>query len=222
LKIDPKRVRRTLIWFAAELAVLAVFLLFLVYKPAGYNAVVPDDSGRVSAYLTHQLAQDFYNKAQLGEPFELVIQEAGINDVIATGGWLGQAGDARVSLPVLRFMPDKVMVLTSVYLSGMEFVATVGIKAGINEQGKLSVVLDSVKVGAVPVTIAAKTIAKKMYNEQISGLPKGDIRALVASAIFDDQPFEPIMEVDGKMVKIDKIRIEKGFVRVGFVPVKRR
>jgi hypothetical protein len=219
LKIDPKRVRRTLYWFAAELAVLGIFLLFLVYKPAGYRAVVPDNSGRVSTYLTHQLGQDFYNKAQLGEPFELVIQEAGINDLIATGGWSGQSGDARASLPVVHFVKDKVVVMISVYLSGIEFVATVDVKPGINEEGKLTVALDSVKVGAVPVTIAAKVVAKKMYNEQISGLPKDDIRVRIARAMFEDQPFEPVMEVDGKTVKIGKIRVEQGIMRVDFVPV---
>jgi hypothetical protein len=221
LKINAKRVKRTLIWFAAELAVLGIFLLFLVYKPAGYHAMVPDSSGRVSTYLTHQLGQDFYNKAQLGEPFELVIQEDGINDVIATGGWSGQSGDARASLPVVYFVPDKVVVRTSVYLSGIEFVATVDIKPDINEEGKLTVMLDSVKVGAVPVTIVARAVAKKMYGQQVADLPKDDIRVRIAGAMFDDKPFEPVMEVDGKKVKIGKIQVEKGIVRVSFVPVKR-
>jgi transcriptional regulator of aromatic amino acid metabolism len=125
-------------------------------------------------------------------------------------------------LPVVHFVPDKVVVMTSVYLSGIEFVATVDIKPGINEEGKLTVVLDSVKVGAVPVTIAARVVAKKMYNEQISGLPKDDIRVRIAGAMFEDQPFEPVMEVDGKTVKIGKIKIEQGVVLLGFVPVKQR
>jgi hypothetical protein len=222
LKIDAKRVRRTLYWFAAELMVLAIFLLFLTYKPKGYQAAVPDASGRVSPYLTHQIGQDFYNNMQLGEPFELVIEEAGINSILASGEWGGQFGDAQASLPVIRLGADKLRLMTSVYLSGMEFVATVDITASIDEQGLLHASLESVKVGAVPVTIVARTVAKKMYMEQTAGLPKDDLRVLVAGAIFNDQPFEPKIDIDNKVVKIGKIRIEEGKAVVGFIPIKRR
>ena len=222
MKINAKRVRRTLYWFGAELLVLAVFLVLLVHKPGGYEAAVPDTSGRVSTYLTHKLGQDFYNRAQLGEPFELVIEEAGINDIIVTGDWAMPETEAKASLPVVSFVPGRMVAMASVYLSGMEFVATVEVKAETDAEGRPMLGLDSVRVGAVPVTMAAKAVAKKMYSEQMAGASEDDIRISVAAAIFDGQPFEPVLDVDGKLVKISKIQFEDKLARVGFTPVKRR
>ncbi len=222
LKIDKKRIRRTLYWFAAELLVLAIVLLLLVYKPKGYEAVVPDTSGRVSKYLTHELGQEFYNKAQLGEPFELVVEEAGLNDIIVTGEWVMPQTEARASLPVVRFVPGKMIVMASAWLSEMEFVATIEITANADEAGRPGLSVHSVKVGAVPVTLAAKAVAKKMYNEQISELPPEHIAVQLAASLFDGHPFEPVLDAGGKLVKISKIEVDEGKARVGFVPVKRR
>ena len=220
--MDKKRIRRTLYWFAAELLIIAIILLLLVYKPRGYEAVVPDTFGRVSTYLTHEIAQEFYNKAQLGEPFELVIEDSGLNEVIASGAWIIPQTEARASLPVVQFVPGRMVVMASAWLSGMEFVATIELSAQSDGDGRVGLSLDSVKVGAVPVTLAARAVAKKMYNEQIADLPPDHISAQVGAAIFDGQPFEPILDAGGKFVKINKIDLADGNVRIGFVPVKTR
>jgi hypothetical protein len=222
LKIDKKRIRRTLYWFVAELAVLAIFILLLAYKPKGYVAAVPDTSGRISTYLTHRLAADFYNGAQMGETFELTVQEDGVNDIIATGGWTGDLGDTRASLPVVHFEPGKVLVMASAYVKGAEFVATIEAKPWIDTAGKFNATLESFKVGAVPVTIAAKAVARKMYYDRIGELPKNDIRALIGSALLDDQPFEPVVEIDGKTVRISKIEVGDRTLKVSFTPIKAR
>jgi hypothetical protein len=220
LKIDKKRIRRTLYWFAAELAVLAVFMLFLTYRPKGYEPLAPDTSGRVSTYLTHKLAQDFYNGAQLGEPFELTIDEAGVNDIIMTGEWIGAVSQSEASLPTVHFQTDRVVVMASAFKGGMEFVATIEVKPWVDAAGKVNVKLESVKVGAVPLTLAAKTVAKKMYNEQIGELPKNDMRVLVGKAILEDQPFDPVMEIGGKAVRISRIEVGDKVMKLGITPVK--
>jgi hypothetical protein len=222
LKIDKKRIRRTLYWFAAELVVLAIFLLLLTYRPKGFEPVVPDNTGRVSTYLTHELGADYYNKTQLGEPFELVVKESGVNDIIRTGGFSGQVGDVTTSLPVVHFVPGKVVVMASAYVSGMEFVATIETRPWIDETGRFNAKLESFKVGAVPVTIAAKAVAKKMYNEQAGGVPADSYQAQIASAILDDQPFDPLIDLGGKPVRINKIEVGEQVLKLGITPLKSR
>ncbi|HSV26865.1 MAG TPA: hypothetical protein VLH60_03135 [Sedimentisphaerales bacterium] len=220
--MDKKRIRRVLYWFAAELLIIAIILWLLVYRPRGYEAVVPDASGRISPYLTHGIAQEFYNKAQLGDPFELVIEDSALNEIIATGTWIIPQTEAQASLPVVRFLPGRAVVMASAWLSGMEFVATIKLSAPSHDDGRIGLSLDSVRVGAVPVTIAARAVAKRMYNEQIADLPPDHISAQVGAAIFDNQPFEPIFDVGGRRVKINKIELRDGNVRIGFIPVKMR
>jgi hypothetical protein len=181
---------------------------------------VPDTSGRVSTYLTHKLGMDFYNGTQLGVPFELSIDEAGVNDMIMTGESIGMVNQAEASLPTVYFQTGKVVVMASAFRGGMEFVATIEVKPWFDPQGRMNATLESVKVGAVPLTLAAKTVAKKMYNEQILGLPETDPRVLVGRAILEDQPFDPVMEIDGKAVRITKIEVGEKVLKLGITPLK--
>jgi hypothetical protein len=220
LKIDKKRVRRTLYWFAAELAVLGMFLLFLTYRPRGYEPLMPDKSGRFSTFITHKLGPQYYNGMQLGEPFELTIDEDGLNDAITTGDWIMQINTDESSLPTVHFERDKAVVMASAYRGGMEFVATIEVKSWIDPQGKLNAKLESVKVGAVPMTAVAKTVAKKMYMEKIAGLPDDDIQVRLGKAILEDQACDAVFDLWGEKVRITRIDIQDKVLKLSLTPLK--
>ena len=57
--------KKVVCWLLVDLAVTAVVLALLLYKPSHYRAVRPSragyEKGQVHPYLSHELLPDFYN-----------------------------------------------------------------------------------------------------------------------------------------------------------------
>ena len=88
-------------------AACIVIWRMLVYTPAIYQPVTPTDSGQVSPYLTHKLAPDIYNNIQLDEPFRIIVEQSGINDIVARWFWLVQS--AWFSAHIYYFLISELM-----------------------------------------------------------------------------------------------------------------
>ena len=97
-------------WLAASFLFLLFFSLLLFHKPSGFKQPEPVETNEVSKYLTHVITPAIYNGAQLGEPFDLVITEDGINDVVAGLKWPQYAGWASFSTPRVSFKSGKIVL----------------------------------------------------------------------------------------------------------------
>ena len=75
-------------------------------SPRTYRPITAANPHEVSPYLTHKLGPDFYNQVQWNEPFELVIEQDGLNDILARQTWPQQFGDVAVAKPAVRFGKD--------------------------------------------------------------------------------------------------------------------
>jgi len=85
----PKKPKLKKLYYslAALAAALILLVLLLLHTPAGFKQPPPISDGKVSRYLTHVLAPQFYNGAQRQQPFELVITQAAVNDILARCRW---------------------------------------------------------------------------------------------------------------------------------------
>ncbi|MCP4257890.1 MAG: YpmS family protein [Planctomycetes bacterium] len=216
------RRKKLIIWLLIDLVVIAIVLAVLLYRPGRYK---PIDSGsykegEVSPYLTNELSPTIYNGAQRIKPFDVVITQEGLNDIIARGDWPKESEGIMLYAPAALFIPDRLVLMGTADAKGVEFVVTIELEPIINEEGLLNLQLAKMKIGAMNLTPLVKVIAKKMYMQKISGF-EVDTKALqtqIVASLLSDEPFEPVFSIDGKKVRIEKITIENEKLSAHLVP----
>ena len=213
LKIRRKaRFKKLTCWLMADLTVAAIIFALLLYTPGLYKpaAIIPADykKGQVHPYLTH-ISSEIYNGAQRGEPFELVVAQKEINEIITLSQWPKESEGIMFSAPVVLFVPGSIVFMGTAYIKGVEFVVTIVLEPKVDEQGLLNLQVAKVKIGAMNITPLAKMVAKRMYAQRLATLPI-DTEALqtrIAGSLLNDEPFEPVIKVEGKKVRVEKITI---------------
>jgi len=210
-------------WLLIDLTVVIIVIALLLYKPAGYKPVDAawsgDKKGRVHPYLT-QLSAKIYNDAQLEEPFELVILQEKINQVIAR--WSQASEGIILSAPSVLFVPGCVMLMATAQVKGVELIVTIELKPEIDQDRLLHLQVAKVKIGAMNITPLARVMAKRMYEERLMTTPidTSAWQAKIAAALLNNEPFDPVFPVPDTRVKVrvQKIIIQKGQLIARLVP----
>jgi hypothetical protein len=222
IKLSERRKRQLLIGLAAVL----VILILLFHRPAAYHPVYVRSDNSISTYLTNELLPAIYNGAQRGQPFEAVITQKGINEVVGRldstsspykGGW------SRLSKPMVVFSPGRATLMGTINLGGLKFVISFETEPRINEPNAVNLRLTSVKIGAVSVTLFARRLARRMYREQIAAAEKDtqDIGGLIIRMVLNDEPAESVFDIEDKEVRVEKITVAEGKMTIRLVPVKK-
>lgn len=200
--------------------VIAVFAL-LLHRPSSYKPLDLAHSKEVSPYLTHEFLPELYNGAQLQEPFNLVVTQMGINDIVARFDWPKEFGSVSFSAPMVFFAPARIMLMGIVSLKGAEFVATVVAEPSLDAEGLLNLQMVSVKIGAVDITPLAAVLARRIYQQRFSAdnINAEDLRAQVLASLLEGQPFEPIFKIEDKKVRLEKITLEPEKLTIRLAPV---
>ena len=223
LQIRKKAKRNKLIrWLLIDIAVAAIVFALLLYRPGRYK---PSDSGNfkrgeVSPYLTNELSPAIYNGTQRVEPFDVIITQEGLNDIIARGNWPMESEGILLYAPAALFVPGRLVLMGTADAKGVEFVVTIELEPKIDEEGLLNIQVAKMKVGAMNITPLAKIMAKKMYSQKVAALGV-DTKALqtkILASLLNDEPFEPVFSIDEKKVRIEKITIEKEKLLAHLVP----
>jgi len=225
LKIRKKaRFKKLVIWLLVDLAVAAIIFALLLYRPGRYKPVDFGSSNNrrreVSPYLTNDLSPKIYNGTQRGKPFELVVTQKGINDIITRGNWPMESEGILLYAPAALFIPGTVVLMGTADVKGVEFVITIELEPEINEQGLLNLQVTKVKVGAMNITPLAKMMAKKMYAQRVAAIPidKEALQTKIAASLLTDEPFEPVFKIEDKKVRIEKIAVAEEKLLLRFVP----
>lgn len=225
LKIRRKsRFKKLVIWLLVDLAVAAIIFAFLLYRPGRYR---PDDfgpgdyrPGEVSPYLTNDLSPKIYNGAQRGKPFDLVITQEGINDIITRANWPMEWGGVLFYAPAALIVPDTLVFMGTANAKGVEVIVTIELEPEINEQGLLNLQVSKLKVGAINVTPLAKIMAKKMYTQTLATMTidKEALQTKIVASLLNNEPFEPVFRIDDKSVRIEKITIVEEKLQLRMIP----
>lgn len=206
---------------AAVIAVVAVVFAMLLHRPAYYKPLDIAGSREVSLYLTNELLPQLYNGAQLQEPFDLVVTQSGINDVVARFDWPQELGSVRISAPMVFFSTGSVVLMATVVMDGAELVGTVVVEPAFGAEGLLNLHLVGVKIGAVDMTPLARVLAREICRRRFAeiGISAEDVQVQMAASLLDDTPFEPVFEVEDKKVRVEKITVEPKKLTIHLVPV---
>jgi hypothetical protein len=222
------RKKRLIRWLIIDLIVVIVVFSLLKYKPSRYK---PLDSfsqdyeqGQVSKYLTHQLSPKVYDGIQRGEPFDIIITQDGINDIISHANWPIQSGGIMLYAPAALFVPGTAVLMGTAEVRGVELVITIELEPKIDESGLINLHVLKLKVGAVNVTPLARMTAQKMYAERLAAadVDTNALQTKIAASLFNDEPFEPIFTINGKNVRVESVVVGQRELKARLVPVSAR
>ena len=224
-KIHKKAGRRKLVlWLLIDLAVAAVVFALLVYRPGRYNPADFDsfdhESGQVSPYLTHELSPQVYNNSQRGEPFDLVVTQSGVNEIVAGLGWPKFSEGIMLYAPAVLFVPGSIVLMITADVKGVELIITIELEPKIDERKMLNLDVVKVKVGAVNITPLARMMAKKMYAERLAMIP-ADTEALqtkIVASLLNEEAFDPVFSVEDNKVRVEKITVYQEKLTARLVP----
>jgi uncharacterized protein YpmS len=197
-----------------------IFVLLVLYKPAGIRPDKLITDKQVSLYLTNVLYPQLYNGAQRQEPFELVITEEGINDIISRLNWPIESDGIWYFTPKALFKPKHIILSGIAATRGVELAITIAGSPAIDKKGLLNLNITKVKVGAVNMTIPAKIIASRVYASKINPetTDANDIKVKIAASLVNNEPFEPVFKIKGQKIRIEKIDINNKQLTINFVP----
>ena len=221
---NRKKARRNKLirWLLVDLAVAAIVFALLLYRPGRYKPISPDnyEKGEVSPYLTNNLSPAIYNGTQRAEPFDVVITQEGLNDIISRANWPMESEGVLLYAPAALFVPGRLVLMGTADAKGVEFVVTIELEPKIDEEGLLNLQVTKVKVGAMNITPLAKIMAKKMYAQRItaSGVDTKALETKIVGSLLNDEPFDPVFSIDERKVRIEKITIEKEKLLAHLVP----
>ena len=219
------RIKRLVIWLTIDFIVMATIFILLVYRPGRYNPIVPgpesNESEQVSRYWTHELLPEIHNNSQLGRPFDVIITQEGVNDIISRANWPIQSEGIMFYSPAALFVPGSVLLMGTADVRGVEFIITIELVPMIDENGFMNLQVAKMKVGAMNITPIAKAIAKKMYSERLAAFPidTQDFRAKIIGSLLNDEPFEPVFRIGENRVRVEKIDIEQSRLIARMTPI---
>ena len=190
-------------------------MLFML--PFGYNPCIPINGNEVSPYLTNYLAPTVHNKAQYGRPFELVIEESGINDIIARNFCSEKPDGLKFEGPFIKFLPGSVLLMGKSRYGPMHFVSTIVIEPEIDEKGDLSLRISGIKAGRAPLPFAAAIIRNKMQKRLEKAISE-KVFAKLGKLLLKNETIKPIIEVAGEKIRIQRITTQKKKLILHFVP----
>jgi hypothetical protein len=227
-KTPRKKVQKRyklLVWLTAIAIFTGIIIALLLYKPAGYepvniNAQLEEGPTQVSRYLTYLYSQ-MHNNAQKKETFQIEVLEDGINQAIASANWPQRSDNIVFAQPTAEFSEDGITVTGTANVKGIDLAVTIHGLIKMLESGQLNIHIQTVKIGAMNVTRLAKYFAKNMVKERFGMMyvESTDPRVLIAAALLEDKPFDPVFEVNDKGVRLTQTTMEQDFVRLKFNPI---
>lgn len=199
----------------------AAALGLLRFTPRAYAPIAAADPDRVSPYLTHRLGPEFYNQVQLDAPFELVIEQDGLNEIIGAGVWPQWVGDVLVGQPVILFGDDTFYVMSRISYHAVSSVVTLVARPVLDPAGRLNLNIQSVRIGLVPITPLAARVAEKAVDDSAAEFDDWPGLEPIVRAIVANTPFDPAFEFSKKQIALKAFTLQPKRLRVHLAPVNK-
>ena len=205
------------------LVLLVLLFLMFAHRPVYYSPLDTKNSEEVNPYFTHYLAPEFYNNIQLDEPFELVVPQKELNEMITDGAtlnfqWPVKLNGASFDAPAVMFLQDKIVLMGKVVFAKMSFVVTVIAEPVMDERGFIVLNVRQVRVGTVNVTPIAAMLAEGIFTKKIEKHEDDDWIKGLSAACLSNTPYEPVFECNEIPVRITALKIEDSKLTLRFKP----
>lgn len=215
---------RTLCFVSVLIAVaLLILLLMLTKTPSQYQPLESTDTGQVHKYLTHYLAPQFHNEIQLDEPFEVIVPQKELNEMIVDRAtldidWPVKLDSLTISAPAIVFSKDTILIMGRVGIGPVSVVVSALAQPELDDNGMLWLNVRRVTVGTLNVTPLASVLARGVFKEQIERYPEQDWIKGLASACLANEPYEPVFDAYESKIRLISVQIEEGRLTLRFEP----
>ena len=196
---------------------IGIAILFW-YTPRAYKHLLEQEKSQVSLYLTHELAPDFYNQVQQDKPFEMVISQSGINEMASQWDWPQEFGDLSFSDPYIIFSDDTILLMGTLVYEGVSSVISISAFPTMNADGTLTMNIQSIRLGMVPVKTLVTKLAQKAFDDNrgsFEGYPKAEENV---QAVIRNEPVDPVFRFSDHRVRITHFSIEEGSLKLTLSP----
>lgn len=202
--------------------IIFVFLLFVnwfmgIFKtPAHFRTVEFIDDHQVSQYLTNVILPEFYNKSQLGTPFEIELSEEGINDILARhidDKSLKRAGFSDVSI---TFKKGRILLTSKTKYQNHDFIITAVLRPLVDKKG-FNAGLTEIQAGTSNIPFAKELLREKVLYEIADSSADANFVSY-AGLLFSDNRIEPEFSFHHRNLKVEKITVEDQKLIIRFLP----
>jgi len=200
------------------LALLVCVSFMLSRTPAHYKPLHPQNTDEVSQYLTNYLVPEIHNKSQLDEPFEVLIAQQGLNDIIARGPWPIKLNGLTLSDPAVVLSPNQILLMATVKYAGAGVVVTIIMNPRLDETGLLSLNLQHAKAGSVDITPFAMVLAEKIIAAQLDRVDSNNWADDTSASLLENKPFDPVFTAYEKQIRLTRIDISDTKAVLHFTP----
>lgn len=204
---------------AAAGIAIGIFILYR-HSPSAYQPPAAANSDQISPYLTHQLAPDFFNQVQLDKPFELVVKQDGLNEIISQLDWPAELGEITFDRPMVIFSNQAVYLMGTANYKGLSSVATIQAQPALNPDGRLQLNIQSIRLGLLPVTTLVSTLAQHVLDANLENFENQPQWAAIVQSIIRNEPFEPVFAIYDYTVRLRSFHLEEGILKLYLEPVK--
>ena len=209
---------KSAIILSAGLAALLFVLWFvgLFRTPRYYRAVKPVTGEQVSQYLTNHILPELHNKSQYDQPFDLVLSEQGINDIIARhvdSNSLLQSGLSDISVV---FKKGRILLIGKTVYYGFDFIVTLVLKPGIDKKGQFFLCVSEVQAGSSRIPFIGEAVKRRILRELTDFLNKNIADS--TEALLNNHRIEPVFSLNHRRLRVDKITIQDKELMIHFLP----
>jgi predicted PurR-regulated permease PerM len=213
--LQNRKVRKTI----ALIIGLVVILWFvgLFRTPTNYRIIRPPDDAYASQYLTNYILPQLLNKSQYNQPFELVISETGINDIIVRHVDANSLRQSNLSNLSVAFTKSRVLLTGKTVYCGLDFIVTIILKPYISREGYFFLKVPEIQAGRSRIPFIVETVKRKILQELADFLNGLDI-ADSTRALFNSRRIEPVFSLNHRKLRIDKITVQNKELLIHFLP----
>lgn len=213
--LENRKVRKTI----ALIIGLAVIFWFagLFLTPAHYRIIRPPDDAYASQYLTNYILPQLLNKSQYNQPFDLVISETGINDIIVRHIDVNSLRQWNLSNLSVTFKKGRILLTGKTVYCGLDFIVTIVLKPYISKDGYFFLKVPKIQAGRSRIPFAVSAAKARILQELAGFLNNLDI-ADSAMAVFDGRKIEPVFSLNHRNLRIDKITVQNKELLIHFLP----
>ena len=211
---------------AVVVTVIIVCLAMLTHQPRQYQPQQQPTTDTVNPYLTHYLAPQVNNNIQIDKPFEVIVPQKELNEIIADEGSLGWSWPVKLNgvtfdRPIVIFAPKRILLMGTVDYPGFHIVVTVIADPVLDGKGLLLLNVRKVKAGIINITPLAKFIAGKVFAHQIKKHDTDIWLRSLCDGLLTNKAFEPVFPTyENKDILLTGAKIEHQQLTLRFRPVK--
>ena len=222
-KVDHRKLDRAFRFWglgAVGLGVLVGIVILIWHKPKAYNPLQPENPEQVSLYLTHELGPEFFNQVQLDKPFDLIIEQHGLNDIVSRLDWIQQLGPLSLEQPNIIFADRSILLMGTLEYRGVSSVLSILALPAMDDNQQICMNIQSVRLGMVPVTSFVSKMSQKAFDDNRDGFKDDPEVEKIVQAIIRNEPFDPVFRISDYRARITGFTIENNVLSLTLLPEK--